>query len=279
MKHLILVAAIAATTASPTVMAAIYTSASLNNFRLELVDLNLDDGITPTVNFTQTISSQINGTVQFFGKVEDDLDIQDNFYEKGDFNKVLSGSVSDSLSTTSSYYESSENFSKFFSVSGSTTPNSELNYGGYISSSFDAFDFILSPNTQLQIFADSNVFLETTSDGYANYAFVRTFFTAYERLQPFNSVILIDEDSSEFSLSFTNPQTLSELMTLSILISNTNSNNLSGFLLSGATNSGYSDYDYIAPPSPVPTPAAFPLIASALSLFGFGAMRRKATNS
>ena len=147
MKRILMAAAIATAFITLPTMASVYSTASLNNFRLELVDLNLEDGITPSVIFTQSISSQINGTVQYFGNGKVHLDVQDNFYQKGDFNKVLSGSVSDSLSTASAFYEAGENFGLSYQASGNTAGNTELGvYGGYISSSFDFLYFTLSAN-------------------------------------------------------------------------------------------------------------------------------------
>lgn len=51
MKRILMTVAIAtAFTASPT-MAASYSSASLSNFQVSLVDLDLADGITPNITF------------------------------------------------------------------------------------------------------------------------------------------------------------------------------------------------------------------------------------
>ena len=65
------------------------------------------------------------------------------------------------------------------------------------------------------------------------------------------------------------------MTTFNILIGNTISEDLSGVLSLGASNSGYADRPEL-PPSEVPVPAALPLMASALGVFGLGAKRRKA---
>ena len=184
--------------------------------------------------------------------------------------------MSDSLSTASASYETSDTLGISIQASGSTAGNNVLGvYGGYISSSGDVLNFTLSPNSQLQIFADSNVFLETTSDGFPNYGFSGTVLKASKFRGPFsNSGFAIDEASSEFTASLNEPQTLSELTTLSILIGNTLSEDLYGRVIYGAGNYGYADYDYPElPSSEVPVPAALPLMASALGLFGL--LRRK----
>ena len=51
MKNLLLAAAIAASTASPSVMAAIYSSASLSNINIALIDLDLTDNIESKISF------------------------------------------------------------------------------------------------------------------------------------------------------------------------------------------------------------------------------------
>ena len=68
MKHLLMVATITATfTASPA-MAASYSSASLSNFKIEVIDLDLEDGNSSSVSFVNP-SSNISLRIPFCNQI------------------------------------------------------------------------------------------------------------------------------------------------------------------------------------------------------------------
>ena len=94
MKHLIVAAAFAATTASPSLMAAVYANASLSNIQYKVTDSDLSDGIDPNVSFTSAGSS-------LYGYLYDSYTYYDSFNQSSVLNDLTSATVSDSLISAS----------------------------------------------------------------------------------------------------------------------------------------------------------------------------------
>lgn len=254
MKHFLIAAAIAATTLTTSpLLAAVYSSATLSGYTFELVDLDENDGITPSVTYNN-ITRQISGI----------LNVGQGVSQSFAINEINTDSLSETLSETNSTVSSFSNGSLSSASLGSNGSTSGLNSdgfsGAYSGFSNDLLDFTLSPQTQLKISAESNITRESTVAG--------EFSQSFSQLQLFSFGFISADTHNPNSL--TDTFSLNETMMLSILFDNFSNSAFNGILSSYTQVAGES----FAAPSAVPVPAALPLMASALGAFGI-ARRRK----
>ena len=94
MKHLIVAAAFAATTAAPSLMAAVYANPSISNIQYKVVDLDLNDGIDPSVTFTSAGSG-------LYGYIHDYYTFTYSFSQYSTLSDLTSATVSDSFNSAS----------------------------------------------------------------------------------------------------------------------------------------------------------------------------------
>ena len=166
MKHLIVVVAFAATTAAPSVMAAVYANASLSNIQYKLVDLDVNDGINPSVTFTSAYSYSA-----LSGSISDNNSNSDSFNQNSTLNSLTSGAVSDSLNSASGSINYNDSYATNLQASGSTLGNTSGTYSYFQGQSIDQQYYTLSPNTRLELSADSNLSVETTSSSAYEYGY------------------------------------------------------------------------------------------------------------
>lgn len=265
MKRILMAAAIAtAFTASPT-MAATFSSASLSNYKVSLVDLDLEDGITPSIYFYPTVSSEIRIAT-------DSSDPLKLLSIKGDNISPTSVTVTKAAYTASASIFGDNIDHKVLQVSGNSLEGGVSNDYTYYSHIDDTVFFTLSAKTQLTITADALFYAETTAD-----------MAAYERastyaILAFGGGVNFDADPGSLSslgVGIYRASNLSELMLLSVMTQSGYGYEYTGSFYSSVVLDGISHAEYPGP-SAVPVPAALPLMASALGLFGLGAKRRKA---
>lgn len=276
MKHLLIVAAFAVSTASPSVMAAIYSSASLSNVNIALIDLDLTDNIESKISFFPPIIDNstfgVYSNSYAYGVLNNYVNFTEGYVKPSILNNTVSGSVSNASSIVSSAITFNESYATNLQTSGTLDGLSIFTY--FFSESRNRSTFSLSANTRLQITADSNTYLET-SGNYVGSS--QTSIEAQLDRTNFNDPIIAASDSLAL-YSGLNHQA-NEMKALSIFIDNFTSQDVVGSLRYYAYNSGRNGEFSDAAVSSVPVPAALPLMASALGLFGFGAIRRKTTKS
>lgn len=262
--------------ASPT-MAASYSSASLSNFKVSLVDLDLEDGVTPSVSFTHNWWSGAFGSIYKSSRGEAGIFILD---------APASKTITNTANTASASF-SGDNFdNKVLQASGNSLGGGLIirdksrvkryDSAGYLSSLNDRVPFTLSPNTQLNITADALNYVETTIGADAHERAYSVAKLAISRDRFYGA--FYDFDTVEFAAPIFGEGSalkLSELTLLSAMLNNIDEQEFTGFIESNLFNAGAS-FAEVPRPTVVPVPAALPLMASALGLFGLGAKRRKA---
>lgn len=255
-----------------TALAAVYSGASLSNYTVSLIDLDLNDGIAPSISFQQG-NDVIYTFVSGISTPEDLNDVNSQ-----NIAPVSYTSTNGVNTTTASIAGSSiSNFD--MSVSGNSqfaVPN--IGGYGYFSSVSNTIFFTLSPNTSVNFSLNSLNYIYTTegtgsnADALSNsYLDVRGYNVVDNNIINFNS----DFDSKGFELTkfdFGVDFTAQELSILSVTLGNNFNNPLTGFLFSGASINGTA---YSQQLSTVPVPAAMPLLASVMGIFGVGYIRRK----
>ena len=264
MKNLLIIATLAVVTASPSLLAAVYSSASLSNIKYKVVDLNLTDGVEASVDFYYTYSQNYGFTRDNFNDL--------GYYQYSTTNDLTSITLSDSLNTSSASIQYSDSYANKFEVSGSSLGTSGGDYSYFYSSSADFNYYTLSPNTRLEFTADSNLFVETTSsEDIFEYGVAINYFKA-------NDYVTNDEYNYSDNLHYTQiisknigPQVINESKSLSFFIENLSLQESNGFTTNYSEAYGQTNIS----PSTVPVPAALPLMASALGMFG-AARRNKA---
>lgn len=269
------VALLSALSASP-VMAGVYSSASLSNFTLSLVDLDLNDGVAPSISFQQGFENINN----FVSGPNPDA-------------KLFNGQNLAPISVTSTNGDNTANSNIFgssisnfnISVSGETLSPvpyaGDFNYGYFAIASVSNY-FTLSPNTSVNFTISSVNYMQTTEGtGASTDAFTISRLDArgYNLVNdtPVNSIGDVDRYSFN-ALNFEGGVdfTLNELTLLSVTLNNKFDSPLNGVLFSDVHTAGNIYYET---PSAVPVPAALPLMATALGIFGIGAKRRKASKA
>lgn len=157
------------------------------------------------------------------------------------------------------------------------------NNQGYNSRIFvDKIAYTLSANTQLNVTAEALNYIETTASAADVTAGLREYAASSSTLGLYGKGLygnIFDYDSKGLiSYSYENNTAikLNEFTLLSLTHDNIGAQELTGFITGSIGTDGTSFTGYINPPSAVPVPAALPLMASALGLFGLGAKRRKA---
>ena len=142
---------------------------------------------------------------------------------------------------------------------------------GYDSGAIDNFNFTLSGNTQLKITADAFNYVGLTGDKKSSEYAIST---AYMTISGFGfrdeDYVVIDSDDYDSKKDFE----MSSTTLMSLILSNTNKDSINGRVYSAISSSGSSN-DVIKNISTVPVPAALPLMASALGIFGLARRRNK----
>ena len=206
MKHLLIAAAFAASTTSPTVMAAVYASASLSNIQFKVVDLDLTDGIDASVAFAP-----------FYTALFADNSSGSDFDFETPLNSLTSVSVNNGVITASASSLYGADYGLNLQASGSLTGKINFDYNVFQSFTSDYQQFTLSPMTRLEVTADSNMFVSTNDIfeySYASHYFYATdsFFNQYtSNGGNIRTQILVD---------YNNPKFLSEVKSLSYFIEN-----------------------------------------------------------
>ena len=271
MKNLLIAAAIAAATASPSVMAASTATATLSNFNFTLFDLNIDDGLNPSATLFGTNQSDITLAV-----------IKNNLVDPtaGQPFEVVSTSGGGNLETitigpnTANGRTSNGFFTSpiILEVSGTSLGGSNFDVG-YNAAVSDLFSFEIGANTRLVITADA--FVDAQVDDLSK---ENAQSTAGINLFTFSSTLA--NDAVQINTGNFGESNLTNQVLLSLVFDNVGENQIFANFSSFVQVNGFSKLDIENPnPSAVPVPAALPLMASALGLFGFGAMRRKASKA
>ena len=269
MKKIIIAVAIAASMTSQPLMAAVYSSSSLTNFIIELIDLDLEDGITPSVTFGPTGSSKINGDTSVgsdgnFGPATDE------FQKFANNTNSISDSANDGFSISSASLVSNGPATTSLEVSGSTLGAVGFgSFGAYNAFSSDILNYTLSGNTKLIISADANLYVQNTSSG--EFVLSNAQIYLYNILNNNRGSDNFDTQQLLIYGSQLEDKTLQR--TLSVFIDNFDLVSSKGNFEANIVASG-SSYD-TKPPSSVPVPAALPLMASALGIFGLARRRNK----
>ena len=144
-------------------------------------------------------------------------------------------------------------------------------YSYFYSQSYDQLFYTLSPNTRLEFIADSNLFVETTSSDAFEYAYAINQSYGYDYSNGSSS----NNYYAEVYADFYDSKAVSELKSLNVYIDNILPQESNGFLTNYANVYGYTK----AATLEVPVPAALPLMASALGVFGIARRRNKAKAS
>lgn len=272
MKRILMAAAIVTVfTASPT-MAAIYSGTTLNNYTVTLVDLDLEDSITPSITFQQRFDN-LYGYV--LGPNSPDP------YSANDENIApISKTSTNNINTATSSISGTTFESLSLQVSGSSLEKqANVESFGYFASVGNSTFFTLSANTRVNFTLNTLNYIDTTK-GTAEDGFAYT--TAHLEVRGYNlrDEVIVNfntDDEGVYIPGFSDgssDNTFSQLSTLSVFLDNKDTSELLGLVISNASTTGTV---FAATPSAVPVPAALPLMASALGLFGLSRRKNKAT--
>ena len=273
MKHFLILALISATFTTTSAFADTYASTSLSNYKYTLEDLDLNDGITPSISFN--LYSTFGGYSINYAKdgittnntgsnAMPILDTVDDGNSRFASARIVGDSV-DNRALLISGGSLGDPLGNGFSETYSAYQNS------YAGSVLDIYSFVLSGNTRVSFTADSVNYAQITSDAIEvdEFALSSTQFI----LEDINREFITADFADAYVSNLTNgpDASLNTLSTLSLLFNNRLEKEFSGLLYTSVFMSGGS---FI--PGTVPVPAALPLMASALGIFGIARRRNKA---
>lgn len=285
MKKLSLLSAVLAAFASTSLHAEVVSYAWVGSVSFTLADLDVNDGITPSIQFYGSETSN-------FGEVYH-IDSASNFSGHNSYSNYTadvyapySGSASNSLAAASSSVSGTDLTNTNVTAQGSAVGSALLS-GNYGAVSLGRSFFTLSGNTAITFFADAQSYATSNApydpilgllDEYsAGNAYIFGQFTDSTGLTQGAGDFLFSQSYNYFF----NPATgeyenvsQNQSRQLSFTFNNTLAEIVYGDLQQLAGVNGYSYSDYV-PPSSVPVPAAAWLFGSAM--LGFvGFKRRKA---
>ena len=272
MKPVLMAAVLSTIFSSSPIMAATFSGASLSDFKVSLIDLDLNDGITPTISFVLTNSS-LNG----FVLNEESNSLENSQLFGGDISPHTS-TLTTSTNTLTMSQSGNTIFNRALSVSGNTTGTTESFLGyTYFGGTRSGYDFTLSPNTQATFTTQAFNYIQSTpgteESNETGLSYAQMDINSNDiRLTAVNNYVLkslVDEPAISFI----------ELSLLSLVFENSSAQEIRARINQFVVAGGNSGKEPVISPSAVPVPAALPLMASVIGLFGFGAMGRKAKKS
>lgn len=242
-------------------MASIYSSSSLSNVRYTLIDLNLNDGIEPSISLSLNRS-------RIAGNIAGATGVLDEFSQQGILNStIFANTSSDFLTSASASMQLNNFYATDLQTSGSlqTISSDKNRFNSYLSFAQDNRLFTLSGNTRVQFTGDAYTSVEITdTDSYSLFGGAFSRFLAKKNIDEIYGA----DDSTVQGTSLAD-LSLSEKKSLSIFIDNLTSENINGELDIYTVTYGMPGM------SAVPVPAALPLMASALGIFGLARRRNK----
>lgn len=271
MKKLSLLAAVLAAFCSSAAQAESVSSAWVGPVSFTLADLDLNDGITPSIQFYNAESSVSGQIYNYDGVIYSSLNSYSNFVP-GVYTSY-SGSVSSALSNVSSSLSGTSYADTTVAAQGSAigTGGSPATAGSYSGFALGRSYFTLSENTAITFSANAQA---SASAGAQDYVHAGAYIIA-QYTYPSTG---LTSSVADFII-FNNGNTLesinqSQSRQLTFTLNNPFAEIVYGDLFHIASVEGYSFSDYV-PPSSVPAPAALPLMLSGLGVIGVAVRRRK----
>lgn len=259
---------LAAAFASTTAQAKVESYAILGPVTVQLIDLDLNDGITPFLTPTGL-------DARVYGHAGDTAAVN---FQNYDFSlpSTLTGSVSTAISQGNSSIIGTDPTNATQNSSGSAMgpTASPGNQGNYQGASYVYGYFSLSANTQAIFSANASTSASSNAPfTLSNVDDESAFAQSY--LQGVLSGSIVDQDfiySQGYNYGSLVDKSNSQTRTLQVTINNASANALAGYLFGQTLTNGNSYSNYIAA---VPEPETYAMLFVGLVLVGFSAKRKK----